>query len=119
MSPETFAATVFWNPCILPPAAKKHPHATIAAQTDSWATTPTAMYVQTAISTPMLTASAISMSIRPSLLRRIEATTAPARTQGECSRGAGPAHCCHGAPRPLLDICEGTREDTGAAPNTP
>jgi alpha-beta hydrolase superfamily lysophospholipase len=65
-TPDRVDAIVFCSPCVLPPAAKNKAHATMPAGTARLAIAPT--FTHRAISTPMLTASAISMSIRCSLL---------------------------------------------------
>src|SRR2546427_13101914 len=64
-TPDIVAATVFCRPCILPPAAKKHPQAMMPAGTARVATGP--RLTQAAVKIPMLSASAISMSICSSL----------------------------------------------------
>src|SRR5256886_8980907 len=81
-TPERVDAIVFCSPCVLPPAAKKQAHATMPAGTARLAIAPTLTH--RAISTPMLTASAISMSIRSNLLyrgRRSEEHTSELQSQ--------------------------------------
>ena len=63
-TPDRLAAMVLLSPVVLPPAAKKHPHATIPAQTGK-AATPSATYVHPVIRIPMLMASATSTSMGP------------------------------------------------------
>src|SRR6266550_8065856 len=65
-TPDKVDAIVFWSPCVLPPAAKKQAHVTKPAGTARLAIAPTLTH--RAIRTPILTASAISMSIRSILL---------------------------------------------------
>src|SRR5690242_2582760 len=90
-TPDTVDAIVFWSPCVLPPAAKKQAHATMPAGTARLAIAPT--FTHRAISTPILTASAISMSIRCGLLLLwTTAKTAPAPAVMGGVR-AVPAHC--------------------------
>src|SRR2546430_6581140 len=78
-TPERVDAIVFCSPCVLPPAAKKQAHATMPAGTARLAIAPTLTH--RAISTPMLTASAISMSIRSNLLYRSEEHTSELQSQ--------------------------------------
>ena len=54
-TPDRLAAMVLLSPVVLPPAAKKHPHATIPAQTGK-AATPSATYVHPVIRIPILMA---------------------------------------------------------------
>src|SRR6185437_340977 len=90
-TPDKVDAIVFCNPCILPPAAKNRAHATMPAGTARLAIAPTLTH--RAISTPMLTASAISMSIRSSLLLlRTKAKRLP-RPLDEGGVRAVPPHC--------------------------
>src|SRR5712692_9277553 len=116
-TPETVAATVFCSPCILPPAAKKHAQAMIPAGTANAPITPPNL-THRAISTPMLSASAISMSIRSSLLRGERSENGPlahacVTRRSRCSTALRDSPCP--ASRPLPDTCSDVREDCGEA----
>src|SRR4029079_7408701 len=63
-TPDRLAAMVLLSPVVLPPAAIKHPHATIPAQTGK-ASPPSATDVHPVIRIPMLMASATSTSMGP------------------------------------------------------
>src|SRR5712692_2904573 len=90
-TPDKVDAIVFCNPCILPPAAKNRAHATMPAGTARLAIAPTLTH--RAISTPMLTASAISMSIRSSLLIIEDESENGSRAHSkECGVRAVPAY---------------------------
>src|SRR3954466_3359974 len=80
-TPERFEAMVLLSPVVLPPAAKKHPHATIPAQTGK-AATPSATYVHPVIRIPMLMASATSASMGH-LRRKGTAMVDPVTRSGE------------------------------------
>src|SRR5207302_4898701 len=115
-TPDIVAATVFCRPCILPPAAKKHPQAMMPAGTARFAMGPS--LTQAAIKIPMLSASAISMSIRSTLLRGERSENGPlahARVMGRSRCSTALRHSLCPASRPLPDTCSDVREDCGEA----
>src|SRR5207245_2834613 len=115
-TPDIVAATVFCRPCILPPAAKKHPQAMMPAGTARFAMGPS--LTQAAIKIPMLSASAISMSIRSTLLRGERSENGPlahASVMGRSRCSTALRHSLCPASRPLPDTCSDVREDCGEA----
>src|SRR2546428_7185029 len=115
-TPDIVAATVFCRPCIVPPAAKKHPQAMMPAGTARFAMGPS--LTQAAIKIPMLSASAISMSIRSTLLRGERSENGPlahARVMGRSRCSTALRHSLCPASRPLPDTCSDVREDCGEA----
>src|SRR5437667_11000433 len=115
-TPDIVAATVFCRPCILPPAAKKHPQAMMPAGTARFAMGPS--LTQAAIKIPMLSASAISMSIRSTLLRGERSENGPlahARVMGRSRCSTALRHSLCPASRLLPDTCSYVREDCGEA----